>query len=341
MDTIIRIIQIIGALLVLGVLLAAIRSRLWAIVIDALKTVWRHKYLVLVGIFPALVYGYAEFNVFFANLNPITTANNSLQDLREIIQGGKGGDLLGQLGDLYRLYPGQMLLYTLIALGIIAVFFWIVIVSQVVLIRVASHPEKVANRLFDGATVGTKKFWSAFNLNLIALLATLVGWVVLFAIPAIGYYLNNGSIHWMSTAGVGYFIIAVPVNVVVLFLLKYALAFNVLTDSDVLASIKNSWALFIKHWAATIEVAAMIMIFNVVLTTVCVSVIFLMLGSPVNAQIFITEIVLLVLIIGILMAFSYCAWTILFLRLRAGETGSQLGQWTSRLVNLLNAKKAA
>ena len=304
----------------------------------ALEIIWRKKFLWFLGFFAGLATYGGEINFLISNINSIDVPQRIVGGLRDAAAKGQIDNFFDQLRLVFRLYPGQAFGFVVLLLLIAAAIIFFVIISQAAIMRIVGRTaEKKAGSLFDGLANGASKFWSLFNVNLISRLFVVALAVIFAGIPGIVYYLN-GNFGWAVTMSISWFIIFVPVSLVVSLLTQYAIAYISLEDQTAPQAMRNGWKLFRENWLVSLEMAFVIFAFNL-LVVVMITALALFAVSPYTLRGFLFLMGVLSLELGFLSAFTYASWTILFQRLQEGRQESKLGAWTSRLVNFAGPKK--
>lgn len=302
--------------------------------------IWRKKYLWFIGFFAGLVSYGGEVNFLFRSGNAVSSVQTQLADLRAAVQSGTFDQNIQNIQRSFTDYPGSMAVYILVNLVILGLFVWLIIVSQSAMIRIVGRTiEKKNNSLLDGITVGARKFKPMLMLNIISLLFLLALLILIAGVPTI-IYLFYGQAMWSKAAGIADYIVTVPINIVILFLMQYAAAYVVLQDVPVMTAIRKSWNLFRRNWLVSLELAILIFLVNLAITFLVVSVTTFALNVNIYTPVGFAELILiLAVVLGVITAFSYTAWTLMFYKLLAGDPESKIGQWTTRLVNFAGPKK--
>lgn len=307
---------------------------------EALTIVWRKKYLWFIGFFAGLVAYGGEADFFFRNANAIDSLKNYLVAIRETVQAGDADFFLGQLRQFIADNPTSALSYLAIIVLMAAVFAWLIIISQATIVRIVGRvAQKKPTGLFDGLATGSTKFWSILTMNIIVKLFNVALIVILAIIPAIVYFLN-GRFVWALITSLSWFVITIPISIVISFLMKYALSYITLNDVPAVQSLRDGWKLFRQNWLVSLELAFLIYIFNLVVSVVVAGV-SLLLIDPFTPVGLVTLLLVLAAVLGFVSAFSYAAWTITFLKLQEGKAESKLEHWTNNLVNFAGPKKIA
>ncbi|MBI3573140.1 MAG: hypothetical protein HY092_02990 [Candidatus Kerfeldbacteria bacterium] len=305
----------------------------------ALDIVWRKKYLWFIGLFAGLATYGGEGDILFRNFGSIDSLQHRIVVLRQQIHDGQVANFFHQLRDLFTHHPSTAFSYLAIVVLLAAVFVWLVIVSQAAIIRIVGRTaEKKASGIFDGLATGTEKFWPILLVNIIAKLLTWALWVVLAGIPATVYFLR-GNFAWAVIMSLGWFAVTVPLSIIISFLTKYATAYITLEDHNANQALRQGWKLFADNWLVSLEIAGLVYIFNLVVSFLVTAVAVYSI-QPYSWFGLSSLLFVLALELAFLSAFSYSAWTFVFLKLVEGKAESKIGRWTTRLVDFAAPKKA-
>lgn len=308
------------------------------IFLDALAVIWRKKYLWFIGFFAGLVAYGGEADFFFRNVNAVDSLKNYLVAIRETVQAGDADFFIGQVREFVATYPTSTLAYLAIVVLLAAVFAWLIIISQATIVRIVGrYAQRKPAGLFDGLAAGAGKFWSILSMNIIVKLFNLALGVVLAGIPAVIYFLG-GQFSWAVITSIGWILVTIPISIIISFLMKYALSYITLRDDSAVQSLRHGWRLFKDNWLVSLELAFLIYFFNVLVSIVVagVTLLFIQPFSPLGLT---ALLIVLAVVLGFVSAFSYAAWTIIFLKLQEGKAESKLGRWTTSLVNFAGPKK--
>ena len=220
---------------------------------QALKISWHHKYLWFFGLFAACLGNINEYEILFRGLG-----GQAVQDLfsgfgRLIETGIFSREALFGIGKIISLNPLVALFLLIISLGILALFIflvWLVIVSQIALVKLSAKIITSRPRLFkikEGVISGIKDFWPVLGLNLISKLII---------------YLTLALLGLLAIAPAGQtfiyliaFIVFIPISIILSFIIKYAIAYIVIQGSSFAESIKQGWRLFSRNWIISLEIA--------------------------------------------------------------------------------------
>lgn len=303
---------------------------------QALAIIWRKKYLWFIAFFAGLASYGGEINFLFRKLNAVTTFQTYLVAVRSVFVEGKAHPYLQQFQSVFQQSPGSVIGYVVLVMAMLAVIFWLMFVSEGALMRIVGRTqEKKTNSFFDGISTGTEKFWSIIQVNVIGLLFGWATWIVVAGLPATIYFVS-GNAAWSEVARVGA-IISVVASAVISLVIQYATAGIVLRNLTAMQSVIDSWRLFRRNWLVSLEMAIIIFLVNLLVLIVTFG-IYDVLGLFFSVTGLIILFSLLAIEFAALSAFSYSAWTIMYLQLVSGSAHSKIGEWTTQLVNFSNKK---
>jgi hypothetical protein len=277
----------------------------------AFQLIIRTPALWLFGLFAALAINGEEYDSFFSNVSFVRKTQPNLEALRLAVLDGRFGTFWHNLWGSFGSNGFTIGLFLLAALVIILLIAWLITVSQAALIRVASdHHDGKLIQPFEAFIHGMRCFWPLLALNLLALGIVWVPIAVL-AIPFTILYVSGSAMVWAVLFTVIVFVLLIPVNIVIAFMIKYAASFVVIQETPLREAIKRTWQLFIKNWLISIELGLILFLINLVFTIILVSVL-TMLGLPVTQYGVILFIAITVFTGALFAAFRYSAWTLLF-----------------------------
>jgi hypothetical protein len=301
---------------------------------QAWKNTWEHKYLWFFGLFAALIGASGELNLLFYNFDD-TATQGFLPNLKAFWATGifspQGISNFGKIlvSDSYDL---------LIALTILAIFLllfcfiiWFAVVCQASLVNNYSRIiGKKSHNFTDGLDIGIKKFLPVFGLNAIFKII-IVTIYFLLAMPIIFLYSTSSS--WQLLVFVVTYLIFIPLSIIVSFIIKFAISYVVIKGEKFVDALQLGWALFLKNWLISIEMAFILFGISFVVTFglfLCLAILaipflFLVLLLPhiaafinVGLLLFCGLILslLIVMVVGSwLSAFTVASWTGLFIEL--------------------------
>jgi hypothetical protein len=285
---------------------------------QALKTTWNLKFLWFFGIFAYFYFNGEEYTVISDNFKKIINLEGNIQSFHENIQWG----FISQAWINFKTYvTGNIFTSLLTAMAVIlvaAALIYLVVATQAAIINAAArfrHQEKTG--LFEGFTVGTKYFWPVFCVNLLSKIM-LYGLFLIFGVPLALLYLKFGTFAWLGFLSLMAFLILIPLNIVIIFLARYATIFIVLKNEKIKEAIKNSLRLFRRNWLVTLEN-------TVILFLLTYAVNLIIIGSLAFAQLpfsqagYYVYMAVVIFVGAFLTVFQTSAWTILFSYLDEGQ----------------------
>lgn len=303
---------------------------------------WRHKFLWIFGFFVALLSGGGEFEILFKNYESITQYPENLSVLQNLYQTGFVNQILVNFKFFFTNHPIQALAILLIFLAIAVIVIWLVIISQVALIfNIKEIGQQRQAGIGFGYRAGKKFFWNVLILNIVAKVF-IYGLLLIMSLPLITFFLvrNNflGAIIFIFIA----FLILLPLNVIISFIIKYAIFYLVIGERKFWQALKEGRRLFLKNWLISLELAAIILIISflaslalvILIILVIVPFVLLAILSIILNTVFLFS---LVLIIGLLLVilitavagaifstFQYSSWVLLFFKLTEGQAVSKI-----------------
>lgn len=304
---------------------------------DVLKQAWditkKNKILWFFGLFAALLGNGGEYQILIKVADQVGGGANNLVK----------SALSFSFGDVYRFLTYNPLEFALVLTAVFAILFltgfliWLVIVSQGALIKGASAAS--GKKKFDfreGIGAGMEKFAPLLGINVLSkvlIFSVLFG----FGVPLLFSMLRINGIAGVLLYLL-FFIILIPLAIIISFIAKFAAAFVVLKDKDFFSSIKNAFRLFCDNWVVSLEMALILFLLNAAVGLLFVFLIALI-YMPLATMAFMyfvsgfwigswfTIILMAVLsfvLVGfagaILACFQWASWVVLFKRLTSRET---------------------
>lgn len=310
------------------------------IIQQALSIIWRKKYLWFLGLFAGLVAHGGEPDLLFRSTNSITWLQDNVTALRDVVQSGDADQFFRQLQSFFTTYPANAIGFVGAILLTLIAIFWLVIVSQAALVRIIGRTaEKKPTSMFEGLAAGAGRFWPLVGVNVITKLFTWALWIILAGLPAIAFFVT-GDRAWVITFSVGSLLVTLPLSMIASFLTKYAIAFVVLEEANVVDSLRRAWRLFRTNWLVSIELAILVYVINLAAAIVVASVTLLFFQTLTSFTEFFALLFVLAVVHSFVSTFSYAAWTVTFQKLLLGKGESKIGAWTTRLTNFIETKKA-
>ena len=157
-----------------------------------------------------------------------------------------------------------MLGVVLLGILLVAIITWLIIMSQAATVRIIGRSQQgKATGLTDGLAIGTEKFWTLVQLNIIGLLIGWSLWVLLTAVPA-AIFLITKNAAWSVVAYLGS-LLSIASSVVTIFLIQFATAGIVLQNAPLVRAILDAWRLFVRNIVSSLEMGIAIFTVNVTL----------------------------------------------------------------------------
>ena len=313
-----------------------------AIFRQAFNIMWRNKYLWFFGLFAALISTASEINLLSDNFTSVTDSGSSVEILRQVYSQGLFENVWFNLEKLFFSFSwaGWLLLAVVVFLSVF--LLWLVIVSQGALYSSAYKIFKKQKTDFSVAlNIGRDNFWKVLWLNILnKLFLTLV--LIVFGLPLLFLFIKQGGETSKSLIVVLFFIIYLPLALIVSFVIKYAILYAVSRKDKLSAALKNAWHLFKNNWLVSIEMAILIFFLSIILVLIMLMVIgavsiplsllvVILAGMKLANLVYLMFVIsfliifLIVLLIGSMWStFYHVAWSILFIRISEGNVLSKL-----------------
>ena len=316
---------------------------------QAWKITWKHKFLWFFGLFATFLAagGSIEYKILDQNISQ-GLINGSLLNAGLFAQSIYILKTLGlgfiNLFSYDILTIINVLTIILVCLTLVVTFIWLAVSSQAALVinvkKILSNTKKKEDILTirNSLTVGHKKFWEIFGLNVIIKIAANA---ILFLISLPLLFLALKDSNWFVFIYIVLFAIFIPVAVSLSLMLKYAIAFAVLDNEKFVKSIEKAYALFKKNWLISLEMAIILFIINflaglaiLIAMTIVFFPLFLV-GFTFSfywltiLMIFLA-LVFVVICGSVLTTFQISTWTNLFIRLKDGTILAKLERIFSR-----------
>ena len=301
---------------------------------QAWAVTWKHKYLWFLGLFASLVAGSGtwEYQVITQNLGQ-NTINGSYMRLGNILT---IGDVLRDfcLGfislfqqDIWTILNAFSLI--LITIILLAFFVWMAITCHAALIGSLKKiftskkgPGHMSIR--DSLSQGARYFWPVLGLNVfVKILIYCI--VFLVSLPLLFMVVSDASI--LFAIYIVIFVLFIPSAMSLSLLVKYAIAYKVIDNQSLVASLEKGARLFRQNWLVSLEMAVILFLLNFLFSGIALIIMallvlpLLMLGLMFNffwlvlLSLFLA-IVIIVMLGSVLTTFQTASWTDLFLRLK-------------------------
>lgn len=314
---------------------------------------WRNKFLWFFGLFAALLGNGGEYQILITNIDRVVKQSSTLLTWQSFAMTAQIQQVILNIKDFLSTGGISSGILLLVSLGIFLFIVWIVIISETALIYNAERLNRKEKSSFEESFRVSRRFFKpVLVLNLGAKLVV-YGIFVIFSTPLAVLFLVNHKFIWSLLFLLISFLILVPLNIIVSFITKYAIAYVVLKKNRVLTAIKNGWALFVKNWLISLEMALVLFIINILVALlllliiaflaipfVLLTFIFLFVASQngliLTLVVAIIFIFLVLFLFGaILAAFQLGSWTLLFLKLVEGRGMSKIARLASSFPRFL------
>lgn len=304
---------------------------------EALSIAWRHKFLWFFGLFAAILGNGGELDILFSISDSISGNSAGLLQLREMFETGEGS--WANVQKVIQQNVGIAIVAALVILLLLAFVAWLVLTSQGALIHAAAMISKKKTGNFEASARAGQSFLKPmFALNVLykgIVYGLLVGFVLIF--------LSAMTADTLPILPVVIaFLILVPLNIILGFVVRYAMCFVVLEGKSVSEGIRDGWKLFTANWLVSLEMAILLLLLNVLvgfailfgvgIIAVPYLVLFFVFSMVGYAPL--TNIILSLALITLLAfsfsfaamfsAFQWTSWTLLFRKLVDGKAESKL-----------------
>lgn len=312
-----------------------------------LKKSWeilkRYKFLWFFGIFAAIMGNGGEIQILLRTSDIVPNLPTNLEGWREFLAVYSPTDVMNNIALAFRTQPSVAIPIFLLIVVLLLFLLWLVMVSQASLVHSIARIQ--ANKSVDFRTTlsaGKKKFWPVFLLNFLTRFI-LYGSLVILALPfSVLVLLNSESAVGMFGVVLLSFLIAVPIAMIVNFVLKYAIAYVVIDHCGPMDAFLKAVRMFWRNWLVSLEMAVILFAINIAVGIGLVIALFFLVVPFLAAAVlfaYVQSAVLLnaALIIGIisffaltiivgawLATFQFSNWTLLFLELKKGKGYSKL-----------------
>lgn len=317
---------------------------------QAWKVTLQNKILWFLGFWVALMGNGGEYELFIKSLKQVSLDQISFNTLSGLFT--TNFIIKGVFINFKNLFLVQSPLISFGFLVVLGGLIYLTITAQGALIDSIYHQVKKKHKVNLNKTwLKTKsKFWELLFTNLIfkgggLIIAFSLAWPLVFLLRHIsGLSITSSGL----IVGIVFF---APMAILISFLVKYTLIYIIAKRKDPLSALISSLTLFKKNWLITIENALVLFLINLAVSIVTF-VIVLILSFPIIATIsliiyplalpvgyYYTVIAWMMIILGpiiggILAAFQYSSWTILFIKL-TGKRGmhSKIARLTADLLD--------
>lgn len=189
--------------------------------------------------------------------------------------------------------------------------------------------------------IGTKFTWPVLKLIILEKIIIFLIITLLFAPLMVILIVKNFQIvYWINIIA---FLIFLPLLIIINFVINYAIAYIVLQGKKMWAAIKSGWQLFINNWLISLEMAFILLIFNLVVGIIFIIAV-LLISSPLVIMIilalntpwfyfFFILVLFIIFLVSVIITiflnvYQTTAWILLFLKLNQTKLYSKLERLT-------------
>ncbi len=313
-----------------------------ALLKQSFSATWQYKHLWLFGLFAAIVAGSGswEYQLLTQNLNQ-SLIDGSYLFFSQFVS---AVDLLKSFAlGLVELFTYDFwtilnaLTVLLLSIILIVTFIWLAIISQAALVddakKILNNKKKeIKLSIRESFTKVSPYFLPVLFLNITAKLLTTFIFVII-SLPLLLMVIND---TWLlATIYTILFVLFIPLSLAISLIIKYAIAYTVLEEKSLVASLNHAWKLFRDNWLVSVEMAIILFIINFLASGVIVIILsifllpLLLLGLMLQiswlANLIIFLAIILIVIFGsILVTFQIISWTKLFLSLKENNVLAKL-----------------
>jgi len=220
-----------------------------------------------------------------------------------------------------------LLLSLILSLTVTIFFIWLAVVSQIALINNASQIDKNKKPTINqGIDFAVRKFWPVLSINVVLKVILFVLFLVLGkeAYMLAGEGISQPIIYYAS------FVVFMAIVFVASFVAKFQIFYITLQKQDIKTSIKSGWELFRKNWLISLEISFILfLVFLVGITLIGLLTYYVFVPALIVMKVFwhptlslitvwlgaMVLIALILIMIGIISAFQWIVWTLLFEKL--------------------------
>jgi hypothetical protein len=299
---------------------------------QAWQNAWRNKYLWFFGLFAALLGSGAEFRM----MSETGSEDGLIPVLKDLSETGIfSAQGWANLGRLMAEEPVSIIIIFLafLLLAVVGIFvLWLSVVSQGALVNNTSLFKYGKSHNFRlGLEAGISKFWPVFGLNAFLKISVFLVYLLLAGL----FFKVLPQVSWGGILFICFFVVFVPVVVVLSFILKYAIAYVVVRQESFGESLRQGWLLFRNNWLVSLEMAFILFLVNF-LAVVFLALLFLVLAIP--------FVFIMLVFSGLAVTFSFwflflaSAFLYVFLAmwLAAVLTTFQVSAWTILFIELVS-----
>lgn len=228
---------------------------------------WHNKWLWFFGLFAAFLGSGGEYNLLIKNVAKVQEGGAVITNLQTFLTTQGIGAWLATFSEVMSNYNAASIILTVLTVGLILVLIWLAFVSQAGLISTTFRlSKKEYANMHEGLKRGKKKFIPVFLLNILGKVFV-YALLILLSLPFFFLLVNTQNLLWEWILIVVSFLVFIPIAIIVSFLVRYAVIFIVVKNSDIKASIVDSWKLFAKNWMVSLETALILFVINILVGT--------------------------------------------------------------------------
>ncbi|MDD4290576.1 MAG: hypothetical protein PHH83_04915 [Patescibacteria group bacterium] len=316
-----------------------------------LKKAWnitkKNPVLWIFGFFAVFLWTGGELQMF---LDTITTVG----DIKNL-----SGDFFIKLTTLLTFFSGPLtaqifLLKVLIFILVVVfslVFLWIVIVSEIAIIKSTIElDDKVKPKFSKFIKDANKSLFTVLGLHIISkILINIL--IIGISLPLL-IFIVRSSISYRLPIAIVVWVIFLPIAIIISFIFKYAINFVVLRGEKLWKSIGSAWILFKTNWIISIEMAIWILFINTAVGLLVLLITRMMIGpfdiltiyllSGGISEFFFIKVLplfLLYILVGsIISVFQISSWTLVFDKITTAKRYSKLVRLIASMSSYMSTK---
>lgn len=222
---------------------------------QAWSLTWTNKWLWVFGLFAAFLGSGGEVNLLIKNVSLVQESGAFVTDVKMFLTTEGISAWFSTLSEIVHnlnaISAALLVVVFLLMIALLVVSF--MAQSGLVSSTFRLAKEESAN-MHEGWKRGKKKFVPVFLANLVGKIV-IYAFVVIFSIPFFILFIKTDSLVWEWVLLLILFLAFIPLALIISFLVRYAIIYIVVKNSDVRSAINESVALFKKNWIVSIETA--------------------------------------------------------------------------------------
>lgn len=298
-----------------------------------LQTAWhitiRKPWLWFFGLFAVLAFDYEVYDILIDGPDAVAIFQERIDELRELWVTGQLSEAWTNARVLLAENVLSSLLIALVVLIAAALVVWIIIVSQAALIAHAAWHREGKELDFSSTFLQGRQYLRPLFLITLYAKVFVYGLFVVIELPLAVTFIRSGNLSLTIFMAMIAFLLLIPLNIIVSFIARYAAAFVILEEKPVNEAIRLGWRLFVRHWLASLEMALLLFILNV-LVSFALSVVIFLFAIPDTGIGGLAIQVMYGFLGAIIVTFQYAAWTLLFFELEEGRFVPKLVRWFAK-----------